>query len=746
MNRPGLWALANVSAALIFGAVVAATLHGRVRDLGMTAPLGTNLVDGPTLIPLPVSSSNDEAIARSAVLRVQQAVPAGLYEIRIRVDTYGSTPRLTAGTLRLGETCAFEAEAETLHTEDPVIFRRTKPCDGVPVGTAATLSLRFSESRVQDARCALLGFSVQGNAHLLGIEFNGRHYALLGWQTTLRSEAIMTRASLLAYMWGRATGFVWLAFGAAEVLIVAAGALLAFRRDVLTAAALTALAGSLALAYAVLVPPLQAPDEPNHLLGYAQMNENESLAAESARWAQALHFERLTFQSEQHFRPSDVTQPHASPWGAHVTPVDEVSRAPFNARYWQVLARWLGEAGPAGTVLGVRLANAVLFAVFAGIACLLVSLPRNGSGAYLIPLALLLVPTLPFFAMHMSNYALLTDGYVLIAVALAGLSHGKTESAGVGFMLGFGSSLALATSLSSLALLALVMAGLLAAVLGRPALSPPRPRYYFWVMFVLGAVAISVAPSGSDPLSKTGVFRDSAFRLLSAWPWIAIGIGLAGVAVDALSARIRRGQSQGASVVPARVLQLIAAVIAIVALISVVHPFPGLRPMEVRDRWPTPSGYALEVLQASLTLGRLSHPDLFLSSSFWARFGWLDTYPGDWLTNLLTGATVAALVGLLLATARARDNKKALRLLLVGCGAIAALTIYGMGSSVQRTNLHGRYLFGLYLCGVATCWSVLALAAPSGAPRRLSAATTFLFIAIAGIHAVCLTFILHRYF
>jgi hypothetical protein len=713
--------------------------------VAIPAPLVTSVTDRLTLIPVPASPTAGGEITRRADLRLARAVPAGLDELRLQIDTYGGTPRLAGGTLTITEACAFAAEPDTLRAGGSVIFRSAKACDSIPAGAAATLVLRFGERNIQDARCALVASRADGHAHLLGIEFNGAEYALLGQQTTRRSDATMTRAALLAWMWQRPVGFVWWAVGIAGLLIVAAGALLAWRRGPPAAAGLAALAAGLGLAYAILVPPLQAPDEPNHLLGYAIAVGNNRLPAQTAEWAKALHFERITFHSEEHFRPYDVTQPSAVAWGPHVTPADENSRGPLTVRYWRLLARSMEGAGPSATLLRLRVTNAFLFGAIAGLACLLVSISRQGATTHLIALALLLVPTLPFFAMHVSNYALLVDGYVLLAVGVGALCHGRTDSAGVGFLLGSGTSVALATSVSALPMLAVVAAAMLAAVAGRSIEAPARPRYWFWGMFVLGAVAISVAPAGADPLTKAGVYQGSAFSLLSGWRWMAIGIGIAGVGLDRLAAAVWRTPRAGAGVVTARGLQLLAALIALAALASLAFPYPVLQLMETRDQWPKPAEYVWDVFRSAVTLGRISYPDGLLSSSFWAKFGWLDTYPGDWLTNLLTGAVVAALVALLLATARARDNRKAVRLLLVGCGAAAALAIYAVGASVQRTNLHGRYLFGLYLCGVAICWSVLAVAGASG-ERRQQAATTFLFTAIASVHAVCLVVVLRRYF
>ena len=742
MGRRG-YTIANVVAALIAAAVVAGTLNATVRDIGAIGPLSAGAAATPSLIPLPVSTSGGGTITRAATLRVPQAVPPGLFEIELRVDTYGGTPQLAEGTLTIGA-CTFAADAGTLRAGGSLIPRRAAPCGAGQGGPAtAALTLRFDESDVQDARCALLGVPAGTAAHLLGIEFNSLDYALLGRYTSLATENTMTRAALLAHMWERSTAFVWRIFAAAVVLIVAGGILLASSGSRLMTGGVALLATGLAIAYAVLVPPLQAPDEPNHLLGYANATGNDVLPPRTEAWAKALHFERITFQPGERFRPSDTTRPHATAWGPHVTAVDEISRSMLNVHYWRVLAPWL-DGSPATTVLRLRAINAIVFGAIVGIAALLVSWKAQRGELHFIVMALLLVPTLPFFAMHMSNYALLIDAFVLFAAGVAAVCHGRTDSAAVGFLLGFGISMALGASLGSLAMIAVLAASLAALVVGRPD-ATSGPRYLFWATFVAGALMVSVAPAGADPLAKAGVYRGPAFTVLSQWRWIAIGLGVAGVAGDYLLGTLERPSRAGSGTVTARVLQLVAAAITLTALASLAWDYPLLQPMETRDRWPTPWGYAGEVLRAAAGLGRLAHPDWFLSSTFWAGFGWLDAYPGDWLTNLLTGTTVAALVGLLLVTARTRDSRKAMRLLLVGGGAVAALAVYAAGAAVQRTNLHGRYVFGLYLCGVAICWSVIAVATASRVERRQPIASA-LFTAIVAVQAVCLTVVLRRYF
>src|SRR5262249_51805881 len=130
---------------------------------------------------------------------------------------------------------------------------------------------------------------------------------------------------LLAYMWqiSPTRGWILGLLGAAVGMLVCGAALLspgppepgAKRGVVMQAAAGSALAAAgLALLYPGLVPPLQAADEPTHLLNYAQVTGSKRVPGETERWAAAAHFERIRFHDMERFRPSDRGRPMKVAW------------------------------------------------------------------------------------------------------------------------------------------------------------------------------------------------------------------------------------------------------------------------------------------------------------------------------------------------------------------------------------------------------------------------------------------------
>src|SRR6185369_14338069 len=89
------------------------------------------------------------------------------------------------------------------------------------------------------------------------------------------------------------------------------------------------------------------------------------------------------------------------------------------------------------TLLSARLANGVLFAVSIGLASLLCYFAAPAAGArLLLPIVVLLAPTLPFFATHLSEFALLTDAYILFATCLCMLLADGPMVHRIGFPLG----------------------------------------------------------------------------------------------------------------------------------------------------------------------------------------------------------------------------------------------------------------------------------------------------------------------
>ena len=178
------------------------------------------------------------------------------------------------------------------------------------------------------------------------------------------------------------------------------------------------LAASLAALYAVLAPPLSGPDEPYHLLGYADLTKDSALAEDAVAWMAETHLWRIRYNPEEHFRTIDVGQPFVVE-DSQLRPTEVAQRSAVLARLERAVAPLLRGLPAPRVLLALRLLNALVFALAVGVAtALAVALVPEPLPQWLA-FPFLFVPSLPFFAMHVSETALLCSIYVLLAISLA---------------------------------------------------------------------------------------------------------------------------------------------------------------------------------------------------------------------------------------------------------------------------------------------------------------------------------------
>jgi hypothetical protein len=189
------------------------------------------------------------------------------------------------------------------------------------------------------------------------------------------------RIVLLNHMWRLLPGLAWLAgLACAAIGLAVAGCLLFPTRPLAPAGsspsaatilragcAAALLAASLAVLHAVLEPPLSGPDEPYHLLGFAELLKDEALAEDTVAWMGASHLWRIRYDPEARFRTIDVGQPYVIP-DPQLRPTEVAMRSAVLARLWRGVGPLLrGEPAPR-VLLALRLLNAVVFALAVGMA------------------------------------------------------------------------------------------------------------------------------------------------------------------------------------------------------------------------------------------------------------------------------------------------------------------------------------------------------------------------------------------
>jgi hypothetical protein len=597
------------------------------------------------------------------------------------------------------------------------------------------------------------------------------------------------RIRLLNYMWQLSSSpqWLWLLLGLAAALAVTGALVFPMHRlppegeRALLKPALAGglgaacFAGALGLAYATLCPPLSGPDEPYHLLGFARLNEEASLPAELTRWMNLTHFQRIRAHPKERFQAANMGNPltiedmHREDPQFSATEVAE--RSATAAAVWEVTGRLLHDQPPARTLLAMRLLNAWLFAIMVGLGTGLAVACSAGPYPQLLCLPFLFVPTLPFFAMHFSESALLTSAYVLLASSLAVMFLDGPRAHGAGFPLGLSTGLMLAGGRSAWPLAAVVAAALVARVLLGSARPDGRLRaaVVFWAGFVLGGSVFCLLMNDAYRLMllEFAAFAPSGLRPLQAW-LVRHPSGMAGLAVLAGTAEVSLGQLRrkvAEAWGPAAGTAVryggfaLAGAVVLSLLGSLVLPYPRLE--LGAERWLSVHEFVTRVLVTSAMMFRLRDPSFLLFSTFWAGFGWLDAMPDSFFQAAFALLTAICLISLLLRLARQRDVRRSLWLLALTFGATVALSlyarsIYSYAISVYPIpmNLHGRYLIGWYLIilaliGSGAAWARAPVTTATPVPRasigRIPGPAALLVLSSL-VHTYCLCYILSRYF
>jgi hypothetical protein len=600
-----------------------------------------------------------------------------------------------------------------------------------------------------------------------------------------------------AASYGELLGFLWqgplsdaglpLFAGVAALLIGGAALAACSTRRLAQCAAAALVAGAVSAAHAVLAPPMHAPDEPSHLFTFSQVVGRPALVQQLDALHLRNHFERIRARPDQRFRAADRFRASEVRWPANVArPVanrvgDVVDhRSPAVGAYWRAIGP-LTEGWPVARVLLIlRLLNAMCFAVAVGLAAALSG--ATGAGLAVFAPALLSIPALPFFGMHVSNHALLVSTYVVASGAAIGIVRtarltpvaGAAAAAALG-MGALGGRSALPMLLAWLPLLALRLAPAFArergtsnpkwaGAVGRPALSPwppvhpgrlghpgqgefARERLMFWLG--VGAPACACAALVAPPyprqiavaLGKQGTDFDVSTAWLAAG---ALLLALAGLLVETAATRaVAACRDRIAGSLRGLVLALGAVLAVGLGTLLVLPHLTAVEPLTEfsASTRPAPTAYAAHVWAAARGLFGSLPPERLLVWTFWGGFGWLEMPPPLWLISTLSGALGVLLLSWIGIAVWHGHAARVGAVVMLGAGLAAALTLYAMASVWTLDFLHGRYIIGWYLLLMAPA---MALVLEACARRPSPGAVVWLVFGI--VNAVSVRSILDRYF
>lgn len=742
------------------GPLVAVPLDARVSPRGTTVhQLGLSTSDLPRLL------AHDE-------LWLYLGPPRG-----------GAGGRLVGATLRVrGGPCHFEAieDAEMPGLRTPLVLRLAPSC-------------ARQEERLRERLD--LTVEVEGRAPLAlwahrprdaGTEFGGLEVGAPGAEAgpPLRVRGFVVdhpptapRVALLNDMWRISPGtrWLWLLFGGGVGLGLAGCLVFPTRRApnpgepsflsfvASSGAGAALLAGSLTVLYSTLTPPLMGPDEPYHLLGLADLVGDESWPDEIVAWMGDTHLLRIRYHSRERFRTVDRGRPGDTD-DPQLRATEVEMRSATVAALWRGAGSVLRGLPVSRVLLSLRLLNSLLFALALGVMTALAAACAAAAYPQWLCFPFLFVPALPFFAMHVSETAILCAVYVLLAMSLAILFLDGPRAHWVGLPLGLATGSMLAAGRSPWPMAAVVATALLARVLlgpGRPG-GRLRSAFVFWAGFGLGGGLFYLLLNEAFRRMVmvytsfvTASLRAAVESLLDQ-PALAGGLVVVAASVEVALGPLRNAVGTRVARFAEELVRWVAiglAVLVVASLIgSVLVAYPHLeleppRPLTVGER-------VVSVLTTTATMFRLRDPDFLLFTSFWAGFGWLDTIPPRRFLSLLSLLTGAVSVGLFLHLARGRQVRRFLWLLALGLGAAGSLVVFTLATQDLPMALQGRYLIGWYLVVLTVLGSWLALAdrPPSGLVETSGRLPTLLprgallLVLAATVHVYCLCFILGRYF
>lgn len=755
MRRAG--ALAFVAAC---GAVVALCLGGQSASVVVRAPLVDRPARGPIVVaPLPAVG----AITLTAVDPVELVSHDELWLFPVPGPTGAHLHR--AELRAAGTSCRFEAIAAGLVEGEPLVLRRRSGCSAAALPPAFELVVEAEGDVGLQAHRPRDGSAERGR---LMVEMPGGAAPLSVRGFRIDHPPTAPRVVLLHAMWRHAGSTAWLwalvglavALALVGVLVFPAGLppaaedARAFRFVPRCALGAGLLAGSLALGYAAVTPPLCGPDEPYHLMGFGELVGNRRIVDETFAWMRETHQMRIRHRPQERFRTVDVGLPETAE-DPEARPTEAQMRSATGSALWRALAPLLRGAGAVRALLALRLANAALFALAVGAAGALLASCAQARSPQWVVFPFFFVPTLPFFAMHVSETAVLCSLYVLLAACIAVLFLDGAKAHRVGLPLGLACALMLAAGRSPWPLGAVVIAALAARMALGPS-GPPRhvrAALVFWAGFVAGVTSFRLVlndayqqmilnwaqfvPEWLRPITAPGAFL----------PLVGAGVAAAAILEVALG-RVRpalgRWLDRPATSLARWGAIALAGLVVVSLVASIFLPFPQIaleppRPLSLEER-------LRDVLGTTATLFRLREPNFLLGTSFWLGFGWLDAIPGGVMEPLLVLLTSAATLALLVQLARRPDPRRMAWLAMLGTGGFGAMALYTIVTQSLPMALHGRYLIGWYLIllTIAACGLAGLDREGRGAPPRWLPGV--LLVVAGSVHAYCLCFILRRYF
>lgn len=574
----------------------------------------------------------------------------------------------------------------------------------------------------------LKGISDDGWLYILS-ETDHKYAEVEGWrEIPPRKRFPPSRAGMIAYAWGFEEGLfgvVYALCGLAVACWVAGCCMLAkanlapspISKPWFLAAGVGLLCFGVGGMTAVLTPPWHGPDEPDHFLTFAQLNDDPSLAADSLRLAQVGHFERIVRRKNEQLTSIDIGNPSKAPWPHYIAAIPG-NRSPIGEVVWRGVHRLFKPETAAAGVGILRLLNVSFVSVCLAVgAFLAVSRDTDCEWFPWIAIPIVSAPTVSFYCAMVSNYPLLVGGLSLQCVAIAMLlrsddaepraAYARTVGLCGGAGCGIGICAA-ANGIVAIPMWSLAIIGFTAARL-RENSNPLSLQGHPWLIvswFSAGLVAICLATAAlqqnghflPDPIAipLVAALSGEESQTIVQWVFVALvclllfGSVLMGILVGILVTRLSSW----------RLSRPLAALMLVVVVMSLLvwrgQGIGSLR--EVGIEPPRAALYVVQVCGAYFDGLLPGEPDGNIVFSFWSSLGWLDFSLPVWVMDLLRYTIGLGILSLLLGSlTKASFPRFFIFYLFCLTGVTMALAATAGLYHHALTNVTSRYLLVAYL-------------------------------------------------
>jgi len=575
--------------------------------------------------------------------------------------------------------------------------------------------------------------------------------------------SLLTRLDLLAYLWDLPINSLKIIFLLSFLCLASGAQIILNTTKVRLFWGILFFSLGMSLPHIVVSPPFEAPDEPDHFLGFiSQLPKGPSLLKSAAILSKQGNLINIYNNEAAKFKPEDLIRRLPSAWADHMVPTIMFDRSPLTYSIWSLLAYLYDFESAQGLLLSIRLLHLAIFCLaISALVSVTAKLFARKEEALVLLCAIFLVPALPFFAMHVSNYAVVTSLYLIASTAIPiGLRITREKSpfniSLLSFLFGFLCCTPILGASSAISFFPVIILWSVSILYSKLTYNLKDFRLVMSFMtlgiivFLLSALPnLSALPIPvSDLIRKVpNVFLSTRASLISTFLVIILILTCLLCAHRIGHENLSAGSKYWSQA--NNYSQYVVLGIGLVMLLVPILDPPGFHPNIEIAHQMTKTMYIRSSIKKYFLNYASIVSDFYLCTSFWLGFGWLEIpSQRSWLLwpkfliplALLSGSFAAIKNTISKATPSISHSSFLMLSSLIGTScAIAMLASSYFDSSV---NLHGRYLIGVSIVVI-----VNAAIYFTSTIKYLSGNFKFMcLLTVSAMKGFSLLFLLQRYF